>query len=671
MNLLKFFLTLSLVFFILAPNTFASENEFITIVNPVRIAPYTQNPKDSINTEYYEIKKRDLPASWLLTYDVLAKDDLMPLFTSMDTKQDLGIFLEVTPDLARAAGVKYNQTDSWYRANSIFLSGYSQGDRRNLIDAVFNKFRERFNSFPTSVGAWWVDSYSLGYMKKKYNIMANLGVADQFSTDGYQIWGQYFSVPFYPSKYHTSIPARTIETKLDITTLQWAPRDPVRGYGSGRESLYSTQDYFTIGLGSEYFEKLVKLYAKSHSNSFGQVTIGLEGDFKGATYAGIFADQLTIAKNLSEKEGFRITNMKQFSDWYRQHFPGLSPPHLVESKDLLGEQRKALWYQSPSFRIGFKSEDQKLKIIDFRYYNSDFEEPFNVSKNEQLNLLTTTPSLIDSAQNIDEAWEIGQGDLTWEKNSNNEVLIKAGGDLKAKLTGDSTLFYDQTENVPKLIKLAPFIKKDYKGNVLKLTFLPKWIVPTEGYLFRELTPEATYFISQRKVKLGTVSLAFIFFTFAALLIKKRHKHKFIIPSIFLSILLIGFLIWYNKNSQKYYVSQAEIEALYRLSSLPQGKVIVFDRDCLQCSWSTPYQPAVFANKRNYVKTFAKKQLVYNLSIFNSKDRKRVKMELNRLKAKYIYVVKIEGYNELVPFSPGDLNIEKIYENANAQVWRVE
>jgi len=38
---------------------------------------------------------------------------------------------------------------------------------------------------------------------------------------------------------------------------------------------------------------------------------------------------------------------------------------------------------------------------------------------------------------------------------------------------------------------------------------------------------------------------------------------------------------------------------------------------------------------------------------------------------YIYVVKYGEYIEKVPFSPGDLNIEKVYENANAAIWRVK
>ena len=108
--------------------------------------------------------------------------------------------------------------------------------------------------YPTSVGSWLTDSFSLAYMKEKYGITANLGCSDQFSTDGYKIWGQYWSTPFYQSKYHAGIPASDIFVKLDLVTIQWASRDPLNGYYS---SLFSTQDYLLTrkNLDFEYFKK--------------------------------------------------------------------------------------------------------------------------------------------------------------------------------------------------------------------------------------------------------------------------------------------------------------------------------------------------------------------------------------------------------------------------------
>lgn len=230
-----------LLFLSFSTNLYAQENnQFITIVNPVRISRYTQDPSESLKSEYQVVMSHNLPASWLLTYDALVYEPFTTILTSMDNNQELGLFLEITPAFAQAAGVEYNKSEFWHHANSVFLSGYLQGDRKKMIDTVFEAFKQKFGYYPKSVGAWWIDSYSLSYMHDKYGIIANLGVSDQFATDNYKIWGTYWSTPFISSKNHAAIPAENEGDSSGVVTLQWAPRDPLSGYYS---SLYSTQDY--------------------------------------------------------------------------------------------------------------------------------------------------------------------------------------------------------------------------------------------------------------------------------------------------------------------------------------------------------------------------------------------------------------------------------------------
>ena len=318
---------LVLIFFIIC--FFYFPQQFITIVNPVRISGYTKDIKETLQSQYAIVRQNSLPATWLLTYDILINERAVSVLKSMDGRQELGLFLEITPQFAEDAGVSYNNTGFWYHATSVFLSGYKQNDRKLLIDKLFGSFHDVFGYYPSSVGSWWTDSYSLAYMKQKYNISANLGCSDQFATDGYQIWGQYWSTPFYPSKFHAGIPASDKDVKLDLVTIQWASRDPLNGYKS---SLYSTHDYFVSGiqLDTNYFEKLINLYAKKNNNQFGQITIGLEGDFEAETYKGEYKKQLEIVSKLVSLNEVEAVTMSEFSQWYRNKFPFLSPPQMEE-----------------------------------------------------------------------------------------------------------------------------------------------------------------------------------------------------------------------------------------------------------------------------------------------------------------------------------------------------
>src|SRR3989344_215371 len=593
---------------------FANDDEFITIVNPVRISYYTKNSSENIRSEYSIVKNASLPATWLLTYEILLNKSSIDILKSMNKNQEIGIFLEITPQFAQASGVKYHDSGNWHYANSVFLSGYTQEERIKLIDTIFDKFKKIFTYYPSSMGSWWTDSFSLSYMKEKYDITGNLGVADQFATDDYQVWGAYWSTPFYPSKYHAGVPATNLDTKIDIVTIQWAPMDPLNGYYS---SLYSTQDYHTKNLGIDYFEKLINLYGRKHNNNFGQVTVGLEGDLTPEAYKNNFSSQVKLIKKLTS-EGFRVTNIREFSDWYRKKFPELSPPYLIESDDFLGTNKKVKWYQSPRYRIGLVQDGEDTKIIDFRSYHKDLKEPYFESPNRDLNLSINTPSYFDEISNPEDIWP---QDADTQIQFNPEKFVVKGKKVRVP------------EILSKSLALGIVKNKD------SIEIIPKdeWISPRDGIVYEDYSAEAKHFFKQKK-------------------------------AIFSLLRGIG---WNYFKKENYLIPQGEIDALYKLSVLPKGKVMVSDNECLQCEFHTKYKPPAFSNARGYIKDYGKHPIIYNSSVFKAKTREEAKKDFDKLGVKYLYVVKFEEYIEKVPFSPGDLGIEKIFSNANAEIWRVK
>ena len=621
MNIFKkfsFLVILLVPFFLFANRAEAAENQFITIVNPVRVSSYNPNPAASLESEYGVIFRNNLPATWLLTFDIISNGSAAQVLKKFNNKQELGIFLEVTPKFAEAAGVKYHNAGFWHFANAVFLSGYTQEERIKLIDAVFAEFKQVFGYYPTSVGSWWTDSYSLSYMKDRYGVTANLGCSDQFSTDGYQIWGQYWSTPFYPSKYHTGVPALSKDNKLDVVVLQWAPRDPLNGYSN---STYSTQDYFTTPKQPiDYFEKLVKLYASQNGNKFGQVTVGLEGDFTPEAYKGEYAKQMGIVSKLVISEGYRVTNMGEFSNWYRKTFPELSPARLIESDDLLGGNKKAVWFQSPHYRLGyiFDKATGEIKIRDFRAYFADLIEPYYQSPNSDINLSIYIPSIFD---------EINYGKDSWTLPKGSEIIFSEA----------SVVIKGKGIDIPQILQKYPGGRVKKLADGLEVSFADEWEIPKDGVSIKDYSAEAVHFFRQKKAVL---------------------------------YLLTG-KGWNYFRKIDYSVSQGEMYALFRLSTLAPGKVLVANEECLQCSWHTQFRHPAFANQRGYVKRFGGHPIVYDPGVLTSKDRANAKKIFDRLNVKYIYLVKFEGYMEKLPFSPGDLGVEKIFSNANSEIWEVK
>ena len=648
------------------------ENSFITIVNPVRISAYTEDPAQSLKKEYEEIVKRNIPATWLLTYDAITNEPLSEIVSLMDDKQEVGIFLEVTENFSNSSKVSYNKTNSWHHANALFLSGYKQEDRKKLIDKVFAEFKAKFGYYPKSVGGWWVDSFSLSHMKEKYGITGVLGISDQFDLDNYQVWGTPFSIPFYPNKLHAGIPAQD-SSKLDIVTFRWAAREPLNGYISPSQkqaSLYSIQDYPQVGTSDpdNYFEKLIELYSvRSHYNQFGHVTIGLEADYPPHIYEAVLANRLDQIKKF-EQQGVSFLTMEQFSDWYRQEFKR-TPPHFIESDDLLGKPKKAMWYQSSLYRIGlvYDYDSKKLRILDLRSYQNNFQEPFYIAPNKQFNLSINLPYVIDSLNDKNSVWEFNIGAF--------QSILRGGDNIEIQFEKGSIVFQEKeilisgSVSVPQDIKNSKLITITNSDNAISIVPDNEFDVSTEGLVLSDFSFNIPFAVKSRISKFYPLLILGALVIGAVLYLKRKYIRKFY-PVIFIVIVVsIGSYILV-KGDTKYYISQSEVDGLAVLARLPKNQVLVYEKDCLRCKFETPHKPAAAGGIKNYVKRLSGQEIIFDFSFVTASTSQKARKVIEDKNVDYIYLVKYEDYIEHLPYLPQDLGLMKAYENANIEIWKV-
>src|SRR3989344_2208898 len=407
-----------LLILLIPTSTFAKNNAFVSVVNPIRGEDFwslkNQKPEDAFVGEAEILKQLNIPATWLIRFDGLNNKDILAQIDKLSSDEK-GLFLEVTPSWTKESGVKYHQSGNWHSAGSAFLSGYEREEREKLIDTAFNKFKLKFNFFPKSVGAWWIDSYSLSYMQTKYQVTSALIVADQYTTDNYQIWGQYWSTPYYPAKNNILHPAQTLENKLPVVITQWAARDPVNGYGNGvLESTYSVQanDYLDYhNLGTNYFEKLIDIYTKQQFNKFGQVVVGLENSYEWRKYEKEYENQIKILSAKRKKGEIELVSLADFSQWYRQNFPDLSPSQLIIADDPLGKDKKAVWFMNPYFRSGWFYNEFGSVFRDIRQYIDGQDELCFQKRCESVNFATSATRVLDEVS-FGHKWIIDQGKLS-------------------------------------------------------------------------------------------------------------------------------------------------------------------------------------------------------------------------------------------------------------------
>lgn len=420
------FLVLFFLSIFIVPITFAQENSFISegknsfisIVNPIRGDDFwnieNQDPKNAVLGQIAMLKNRNLSATWLLRFDALNNNDIIEAIRNRQFDEK-GLFLEITPTWASQSSVQYRKSESWHAAGSAFLTGYERSEREKLIDTAFEKFKSVFGYWPVSVGAWWIDSYSLVYMQKKYDITSALIVSDQYSTDNYQIWGQYFGTPYYPTKNNVLHPAQSIENKLPIVMMQWAPRDPVNAYGNGvSESTFSMQanDYIDYhNLDTKYFSKLIDIYTKQKFNQFAHVIVGLENSYKWDKYSAEYGKQMDIIAQKRNWDHLLVVTMKDFAAWYRVAFPKISPTQIIVADDPLGSFKKVVWFMNPFYRVAWFINLDGSVIRDIRQYIEGEEELCLKTRCDNVNFATSAIRVLDDVS-FGHKWMIDQGKVS-------------------------------------------------------------------------------------------------------------------------------------------------------------------------------------------------------------------------------------------------------------------
>ncbi len=418
------------VFFFTSSTALAQSNNFVSVVNPIRGSDFwalkDQTPQTAVLGQMDILKKQNIEATWLIRFDALV--DSIIVDSLKTTSDEKGLFLEVIPSWTDQAGVKYHTSDSWHAAGSAFLTGYERDEREKLIDTAFEKFKNIYGVYPKSVGAWWVDGYSLNYMQKKYGITAALIVADQYTTDNYQIWGQYFSTPYYPSKNNALHPAQTLENKLPVVVTQWAARDPLNAYGNGVfESTFSVQDndYLDFhNLDTTYFSKLLDIYVSPSFNKFSNVVIGLENSYSWQRYSKEYENQINTLARMKNSGQISTVTLVEFSSWYKNTFPDLSPQQVIVANDPLGSDKKAVWFMNPYYRAGWFFNQDGSIFRDIHQYIGGDEELCFKQRCENVNFATSATRVLDDVS-FGHKWVIDEGKIRdfQVKKENDSIFI--------------------------------------------------------------------------------------------------------------------------------------------------------------------------------------------------------------------------------------------------------
>ena len=346
---------------------------------------------------YEQIRRlhdRGLPGTVLLEYDALQEDRYVDLLKTT-SELDVGLWLEVVQPLTEAVGIPWRGTEPWdWHAYCGFLLGYTPEQRIQLINEAFSSFYARFGRYPTAVGSWMIDAFSLKYIEQTYAVKAAVICREQWGMDGYSLWGGYFSQGYYPSDRNVLCPAQTAGHQISVPVFRKSNSDPIYDYDFDLDYENHNQKYTpelidiepctSSGADPMWLDWMLEINQAPHSTPFGYVDMGQENSFHWwRMEKGIELDYQRAAELRDAGEAELVT-LTQLGEWYKQEFSHTAPCCLYADRDAEGLERGSLWYQGRYYRLNLYFDAQRMWIRDIHFFDEIYEERY-LTEAEQSN----------------------------------------------------------------------------------------------------------------------------------------------------------------------------------------------------------------------------------------------------------------------------------------------
>lgn len=456
-QLLRFLATSSLLLIIifLFPSTiFAQENlttqqpnnlttQRILFINQVRGGECCDpGSLQHLQNQLTAFEQNDLPANFALRYDALTDPQYIHVINNYSTTQqpnnfsvNLGIFLEITPSLAQASGVKYTianssespdtlnlepESSQWYQAQNAYTIGYSLEDRKKIVDTLFTEFKKQFAEYPTFTVGWIVDTPTLNYICQKYETCVHEITREQFGTDSYTLDGGPVHYPYIASKNWSFIPSDLTTQQPNNTTtliLRQTVSDPLFNYGDSTNAFTSQpNDYAIDGKNFDYFKKLVNQMLDQPSNPYSVAILGLENSMP-EQYQQEYVKQIEYVAQLqstnnsrpsfegktlsqisrSVADGVKVATISDFNNEFRNNWQN-NQITTVHGKDLVNNsQTETVWINTPHYRVRLLKNKDEVKITDLRLYDKNWTDPYTDYQAQNLGYWIV-PFLINSSR---------------------------------------------------------------------------------------------------------------------------------------------------------------------------------------------------------------------------------------------------------------------------------
>lgn len=360
----------------------------INIVNFIRQTDYRLTNAEgllfqAVDEQIKLVNKFDLPATFLLQYDALIRPEYQQLLkTQLNKHSEVGGWFEITQPQVEAAGLKWRGEHSWVsHANIAFSTGYTKEEREKLVDAYMEKFKEIFGAYPQSMGSWYIDAHTLGYMYDKYGIIASCNCKDQIGTDGYTLWGGYWNQAYYPSRLNGYMPAQTEKGQIPVPVFRMLGSDPIYQYDDGlgrdRQGVTTLEPVYShAGMNKQWVEYFLESIVDQPCLAFNYAQAGQENSF---TWDGMrkgLEMQIPMLDSLRQINKIRVETLAESGKWFKDNYKTTPATAVTALRDIRNEGNKTVWFNSRYYRASLLWKGSTFMFRDIHLFDERFKSDY-------------------------------------------------------------------------------------------------------------------------------------------------------------------------------------------------------------------------------------------------------------------------------------------------------
>ncbi len=273
-------------------------------------------------------------------------------------------------------GLPCEQFYEKYKTKDFCIWMFSNEDKERIVDDCFSLFYEKFGFYPASTGSYYMDAYTINYIKKKYpSVVCAVATCWEEGVKCYHTtnnsWYTFIDggpwAPWIPSKVNSCLPADSKEDDSGIVAIPHLSRDLMAcfdgngsNFGTHPQNVLRGMIYKDNEL--PYLFNLIDMYRRqgdyNDGNAYNMVFVGPGWLNKAGRWEQpyellkkSYEDGLEYYAKLKRQGKLIDMTMEEYAHHYRQRHPDYMTPEVALWKDVLyGSDKQYFWYYDPFMR---------------------------------------------------------------------------------------------------------------------------------------------------------------------------------------------------------------------------------------------------------------------------------------------------------------------------------